>query len=41
MMNTNLDDDDPKKFYAGQGGEAIKELLKRVQYRRRDRKIKS
>ncbi|MBV6479610.1 MAG: DNA-directed RNA polymerase subunit beta' [Ignavibacteria bacterium] len=26
----NLDDDDPKKFLAGQGGEAIKELLKRV-----------
>jgi len=26
----NLDDDDPKKFIAGQGGEAIKELLKRV-----------
>ncbi len=26
----NLDDDDPKKFVAGQGGEAIKELLKRL-----------
>ncbi|MBX7045529.1 MAG: DNA-directed RNA polymerase subunit beta' [Ignavibacteria bacterium] len=26
----NLDDDDPKKFIYGQGGEAIKELLRRV-----------
>jgi len=26
----NLDDDDPKKFVAGQGGEAIKELLRRL-----------
>ena len=26
----SLDDDDPKKFIAGQGGEAIKELLRRV-----------
>jgi len=26
----NLDDDDPKKFYAGQGGEAVKELLRSV-----------
>ncbi|MDQ3020747.1 MAG: DNA-directed RNA polymerase subunit beta' [Bacteroidota bacterium] len=27
----NLDNNDPKKFVAGQGGEAIKELLKRIQ----------
>ncbi len=26
-----LDDDDPKKFFVGQGGTAIKELLKRVE----------
>ncbi|MBS1516919.1 MAG: DNA-directed RNA polymerase subunit beta' [Bacteroidetes bacterium] len=26
----NLDDDDPKKFIAGQGGEAVKELLRRI-----------
>ena len=26
----NLEDDDPKKFIAGQGGEAIKDLLRRV-----------
>lgn len=26
----NLDDDDPKKFVAGQGGEAVKELLKSI-----------
>lgn len=25
-----LEDDDPKKFVVGQGGEAIKELLKRI-----------
>ncbi|MBK8981443.1 MAG: DNA-directed RNA polymerase subunit beta' [Ignavibacteria bacterium] len=26
----NMDDDDPKKFVAGQGGEAVKELLKSI-----------